>query len=333
MSDDGGRPLGRGKDLAALRRDLLPSLRETLSRAAAGIERHGLRDWEVGALPQVFERVEGGQQVRGYPALVDEGDSVAVRVLETEAEQRRAMWAGTRRLILLGAGSPSRRAVARLDNETKLVLGHNPHGSVSALLADCMACAADALIAEHGGPAWDGQGFAALRTAVLAGLDARLLDVLGRTRQVLAAAQDAERRLAATTSTALTTSVQDAREQFAGLVYPGFVAASGWSRLPDLGRYLRALSHRLDRLPDRPGRDQELMATVHRVQQAYREVLAGLSPERRDEDGVGEIRWMLEELRVSLFAQTLRAAYPVSEKRVMAAIAALRVGADQPRPR
>ncbi|HEX6919343.1 MAG TPA: ATP-dependent RNA helicase HrpA, partial [Actinomycetes bacterium] len=155
VEDAEGALVGEGKDLDELRRRLAPATQEVVSRAAADVERVGLTGWTIGHLPKTFETERDGQEVRGFPALVDEGDSVAVRVLGTEAEQRRAMWAGTRRLLLLTLPSPLKGVVGRLDNATKLALGHNPNGSVPALLADCVTCAADDLMARHGGPAWD----------------------------------------------------------------------------------------------------------------------------------------------------------------------------------
>ncbi|HZB34379.1 MAG TPA: ATP-dependent RNA helicase HrpA, partial [Streptosporangiaceae bacterium] len=146
---DGDRTIAEGKDLAALKRRLAPEVRATLSHAGTDIERRGLREWSIGALPRSYEH--GG--MKGYPALVDEGDSVAVRVLASEAEQRQAMWRGTRRLLLLNAPSPMRLIQRRLTNQAKLALSHNPHGGVAKLFDDCFACAADRLIAEAGGPA------------------------------------------------------------------------------------------------------------------------------------------------------------------------------------
>jgi ATP-dependent helicase HrpA len=321
---DGGRVLAEGKDLDELRLRLRPRMRAAISRAAGPIERTGLRTWDLDALPRTFEHSDGGLSVRGYPALVDDGDGVAVRVVDTEAEQRRAMWAGTRRLLLLNLPSPVRAAANRLSNTAKIVLADNPHGSVGALLEDCLRCAADALIAENGGPVWDRESFGRLLEAVRGRLPETMFDVLVRTERVLAVAQEVERTLGATASPALTASLADAREQLDGLIFPGFVTATGARRLPDLVRYLRALQHRLERLPDRPARDLENVAAVHAVQEAYRDALQHLPPARRDAPDVVNVRWMLEELRVSLFAQSLRAAYPVSPKRVTAAIDALR---------
>ena len=135
---DGERVLAEGKDVAELQRELRPRLRAVLSRAAAGLTRSGLTSWDFDALPAVFR--EG--TVVAYPALADAGTTVDVRLFETEAAARSAMWAGTRRLILLGAPSPVKSIAGRLSTPAKLALSHNPHGSVAAMFADCVNCAA-----------------------------------------------------------------------------------------------------------------------------------------------------------------------------------------------
>jgi ATP-dependent helicase HrpA len=113
------------------------------------------------------------------------------------------------------------------------------------------------------------------------------------------------------------------REQFAGLIYRGFISATGASRLPDLIRYLRAMVRRLDKLAGEQVRDAERMTVVRRLAGEYRQAVAGLPAQRRADADVVAIRWMLEELRVNLFAQVLGTPAPVSEKRILTALAAL----------
>jgi ATP-dependent helicase HrpA len=322
-----GKTRHLGKDLELLRRKLKPAVQATVSRAGHSLERAGLTAWTIGTLPRVVEQRAGAVTVRGFPALTDEGSSVAVRVLTDRAEQDRAMWAGTRRLVLLGGPSPIRPVVGRLSNQAKLTMGHNPHGGVPALLDDCLTCAADKLITDAGGPVWDDAGFTALTAAVRPRLADALADVLHKVELILAAAQDVERRLASTSSLTLLASLADARDQLGRLVYPGFITRTGAARLPELVRYLRALQHRLERMPERPGRDREAMARLEPVVAAHQELLAGLTVSRRDDPDVVALRWMIEELRVSLFAQTIRTAFPVSDKRVLKAIAEARSAA------
>ncbi|MWA02274.1 ATP-dependent RNA helicase HrpA [Actinomadura sp. LD22] len=321
--DDRKRVLGEGTDLDELKRRLAGKVRGTLSKAASSVERSGLTEWTIGELPRTYEQKQAGYDVKAYPALTDEGESVAVRMYETEAEQRRAMWLGTRRLILLNAPSPVKLIQGRLTNKGKLALSHNPHGSVAALFDDCVTAAADRLIAEAGGPAWDEDGFRVLYDRVRADLHDATAQIVGLVERILAESHELDRRLRGTTSLTLVPALTDIRAHLARLVHPGFVTETGWARLADLPRYLRALQIRLDKLPENPGRDRMLAHQVDVLGQEYEQALRRLHPSRRDEEPARQIRWMLEELRVSLFAQQLGTRFPVSDKRIRKAMAQL----------
>ncbi|KIF75326.1 ATP-dependent helicase [Streptomyces sp. 150FB] len=319
-----------GKDLDALKLQLRPKARQALSQAAAAtaersggeaIERTGLTDWTIGALSRVFETRRAGQPVRAYPALVDQGASVAVRLFDTEAEQQQAMWAGTRRLILLNIPvNPAKFASDKLTNQAKLALSRNPHGSVQALFEDCATAAADRLIADHGGPAWDEESFRKLYEKVRADLVDATVRTVDHVQQILAAWQACERRLKATTSPVLLANVQDVKDQLTFLVPAGFVTRTGLRRLPDLMRYLVAADRRLQQMPTNVQRDTTRMAKVHEMLDEYAWLLEQLPQGRPVPQQVLDIRWMIEELRVSYFAHALGTAQPVSDKRIVKAI-------------
>ncbi len=316
---EGDRVVAEGKDVAELQRRLRPRLRAVLSRAAGGLTRTGLTSWNFGALPEVFR--EG--TVVAYPALSDVGQTVDLRLFETQAAARSAMWAGTRRLILLGAPSPTSiiKSVADdLSTGAKLALSHNPHGGVAAMFADCVNCAADFLIAEAGGPVRDRDGFERLAAAVRPRLREATAEVVTQVESALRLSHAVAARLDSLSGVLVGPALEDMRAQLDGLIYPGFVTATGYRRLPQLTRYLRGMAWRLDKLAESPARDAANMAVAQRVEQAYRQAVAELPGSRRDDPDVREVRWMLEELRVSLFAQTLGTLAPVSENRVMAAL-------------
>ena len=318
-----GKVLAESKDLEALREQLRPRLQAEIASAASDLEREGLRSWTIGPLPTTYEVRHGANVVRTYPSLVDEGDRVAVRLLDTPAEQQRAMRLGTRRLLLLDLPSPVTQVAGRLSTQSKLVLSSNPYGGVAALLADCVACAVDKLVADAGGPAWDAESYAKLRDRVRADLHDATADVVAKVERVLAAWQRVEATLSSTTSLPLLPALTDIRQQVAALVHAGFVGEVGWARLPDLVRYLRAVERRQEKLPHNVNRDRELMLSVHELTTEYADAVAALPADRRDAAEVLNIRWMLEELRVSYFAQTVGTAYPVSDKRIRRALAAL----------
>ena len=311
-----GQVLAEGKDLDELRRRLRPRLQATLSEAASGITRTGLRTWDIGTLPRVFSHGE----VRAYPALADTGDAVDVRLFETRAQADAAMLRGTRRLLLLQVPSGARAVASRLPVSAKLAMSRHPYPSTEALLDDCAAAAADQVITEAGGPAWDEAGFTRLLEAARSALAARTADVVALVARALGEAHQVEASLAATPSPPVRAAFTDLRAQLARLVHPGFVTETGARRLPDLVRYLRGMSRRLEKMPEALGRDAERMAVVQRVSEDYQQTLADLPPARRDDPDVREVRWMIEELRVSLFAQTLGTSGPVSERRIEKAL-------------
>jgi ATP-dependent helicase HrpA len=311
---EGDRVLASGKDLDALRRQLRPRLEEALADTASGVTRTGLTGWTLGTLPKVFRH----GQVVAYPALADAGDAVDVRLFPTQAEAAASMRRGTRRLLLLQVPSGARAVAGRLPASAKLAMSTHPYPSTAALLDDCAAAAADAVIERAGGPAWDAERFARLLEAARSELAVITATVVGDVARVLAESQQAQSRLGRTAAPA--GAVADIRAQLAALVYPGFVTGTGAARLPDLVRYLRAITRRLDKIGESPDRDAERMAAVHRVSEAYRQAVADLPEEARSGADVTAIRWLIEELRVSLFAQTLGTPAPVSEKRILAAI-------------
>ncbi|WP_444541910.1 ATP-dependent RNA helicase HrpA [Amycolatopsis acidiphila] len=316
--DEKGRKLREGKDLAALKRQLSGQVRETISKAADSIERAGLTRPAFGELPRVFASTRRGHEVKAFPALVDEGETVAVRMLDTPVEQRQEMWLGTRKLLRLNLPSPMKFISRNLSNSSKLVLGRNPHGSVAALLEDCVNCAVDKLIADNGGPVWDEAGFAVLLEKVRGGLNPLVLDVLSEVEQILLAANDVETRLADAHGPA--ESLADIRVQLDGLVFNGFVTATGFDRLPNLVRYLRAIERRIDKLANAAAKDVELLRDLQWLREEYQQTVDVLPPGVQPGPALVDVRWMLEELRVSYFAQTLGTAYPVSPKRILKAL-------------
>ncbi|MEU8791926.1 ATP-dependent RNA helicase HrpA [Streptomyces sp. NPDC048643] len=331
--DERRRKLAEDKDLEALKLRLRPKARQAISQAAAAtaersggesLERTGLTDWTIGSLSRLFETRRAGQPVKAYPALVDDGpaaNTVSVRLFDTEAEQAEAMWKGTRRLILRNIPvNPGKFAADKLTNAQKLALSANPHGSVQALFDDCAMAAADKLIGDFGGPAWDEESYRKLYDKVRAEIVDTTVRTVGQVEQVLAAWQACERRLKGVRSPTLLANLTDVRKQLDALVKPGFVTATGLRRLPDLMRYLVAADRRLQQMPTGVQRDTSRMEKVHEMQDEYAWLLEQLPQGRPVPASVRDIRWMIEELRVSYFAHALGTAYPVSDKRIVKAI-------------
>jgi ATP-dependent helicase HrpA len=293
-----------------------PRLRAELSAASASLERDGLRAWTIGTLPKTIALPGTGQTVLGHPALVDEGETVAVRVLETAEAQEDAMRAGTRRLLVLTVPSPLRAVQDRLGSATALALAGAPHGGVRAVLEDARDAAIDRLVEQAGGPAWSEEGFARLRTYVSERLVTTTAQVVEQIGRILDAAREVRLRLDGARGAALRPVRDDVERQLARLVHPGFATEAGAGRLADVERYLRAAARRLDRLPDGLGADLDRMRHISELEEDYARLEQTWPRGRPRPEVLGEIPWALEELRVSHFAQALGVRGAVSTKRI-----------------
>jgi ATP-dependent helicase HrpA len=293
-----------------------PLLCAELAAATSTVERHKLRSWTIGTLPRTVALPGTGQAVRAFPALVDEGDSVAVAVLDSPEAQAAAMPVGTRRLLLLTVPSPLRYVQERLEVRAQLALATSPYGNVGAALEDATSAAVDRLIAEAGGPAWDEAGFGRLRDHVAGHLAEATAGVVDQVVRILDAGRDVRGRLERLSAGALQPARDDVERQLSRLLYPGFVAAAGAERLADVERYLRAAARRLERLADAPVADLQRMRAVHELEDAYERRLESWPRGRPLPEPLREVPWMLEELRVSHFAQGLGTRGAISSKRI-----------------
>ncbi|HEV2777362.1 MAG TPA: ATP-dependent RNA helicase HrpA, partial [Solirubrobacteraceae bacterium] len=315
VEDARGELLAAGEDLDALRDELRPRLRAQLAAATAPFERSGLHDWTIGDLPRSIALPGTGESIRAYPALVDEGDSVAVRAFETPGAQAAAMHAGTRALLRFVVPSPLRTVQRRLSGHAALTLAGAPHGGAAAVLDDALNAAFDELIAAGGGPAWDAAGFANLRTYVAQRLPAATAAIVAAALEVLDAAATLRARLdAVPPDPALQPARLDVAGQLGSLIHPGFISATGTGRLPDVVRYLRAATRRLERLPDAVAADRDRMNSIHELERDYRA--------RGGRAAAPEVHWMLQELRVAQFAQGLGTRGAASAKQIRRALAA-----------
>ncbi|EHI9300171.1 ATP-dependent RNA helicase HrpA [Vibrio vulnificus] len=321
--DERNRKLKEHKDLHELKESLKEKVQETLSKVADDdIEQQGLHTWSFGELPQVYQQKRGGYQVKAFPALVDNKDSVEIKLYETEQEQISAMQAGQRRLILLNVPSPIKYLHANLPNKSKLGLYFNPYGKVLDLIDDCIACGVDKLIEEQGGLVWEPEKFEALKEHVRAELGDTVVDIAKQVETILTTAFNINKKLKGKIDFTMAFALSDIKAQIEGLIFKGFATECGWKRLPDILRYMKAIERRMEKLPIDPNKDRLHMLKIESVVKDYKELLNKIPKGLAVPENVKEIRWMIEELRVSFFAQQLGTPYPVSDKRVKNAIEA-----------
>ncbi len=321
VDDEHGNPLAGGKDLDVLRAELASKVRAAIARTAPIEERKGITTWDIGDLPESVESTRNGITVRGFPTLLDDGDSVSIRVLTNPELQARVMRLGVRRLLLL-AVPVGKRAVERdLTNQAKLAIAGARVMSLEALEADCITAAADQVMAEHGQVPFTADDFAALVAYARDHLPDHAARLLRTAADVLGAASSVQSRLAKLVAPAVLASADDAAAQLARLVRPGFVVTTGPERLADVLRYVKAIDLRLTKLPEAPQKDQNNLRDVLALERRYTDLLRRTHRDDITTDLI-EIGWMLEELRVSVFAQTLGAARGTSPARIQKALQA-----------
>lgn len=318
---DKNKTLAESKDLNKLKENLKEKVQETLSAVADdGIEQQDLHIWSFGDLPQRYEQKRGGYSVKAYPALVDEKNSVGIKLFETESEQQASMWEGVRRLLLLNIPSPIKYLHEKLPNKAKLGLYFNPYGKVLELIDDCIACGVDKLMASYGGLIWQEDEYQKLQEYVRAELNDAVVEIAKQVEAILTQVFAINKRLKGRVDISVAFALSDIKAQLGQLVFPGFVTSHGWKRLADIPRYLSAIEKRMEKLAIDPNRDRAQMSRVENVIQQWQQWLGKLTEKQKQQDEVQNIRWMIEELRVSLFAQQIGTPYPISDKRILQAM-------------
>ncbi|WP_025272065.1 ATP-dependent RNA helicase HrpA [Haloglycomyces albus] len=319
--DQDGRRVAAGKDLAALQTQLAPKTEEVAVEATPQLDRTGLTTWDFDGLPQVHEIPRKGYTAKTYPALTDEGSSVGVKSFADPGKQAASMWAGTRRLLLLNTPNP--HVQEALTKREQLLLSAGPYDSMESLINDALRIVLDKILVENGGPAWDGEAFAQLLKQSRLHLASDAVTVARKAAAAIEVSRQAREHLEGKFDFELLASVSDMRIQLDELIgSAGFLRSIGWWRLDDLKRYITAIVRRAEKLPSDIAGDISKMEIVHDLDEERHSLARARPAALRTAQGQ-EIRWMLQELRVSFFAQQLGTRYQVSEKRVRKALRAL----------
>jgi ATP-dependent helicase HrpA len=299
--DDHGRQLGMGRNLAELKQEFSPATQAVLQAELPGEKYTG---WTMGELAELMELERGGQTLIGYPALVDAGDGVTLQVFDSPEKSRELHRAGVRRLLAIAFRDRVRdleRSLAR-----DLALGPlAPDIVTAALERTFLAESLPMSPADFARRVDEGRS----RFNLIA-------QEIARTAGAVVAEQNALSRKLKAMEAAFPGPVEDVRQQLARLLAPGWLARTAWERLQHLPRYLKAASLRLDKLRADPARDARLAAEVSALEQPYRRELSSRARRGGPTQELAQFGWLLEELRVSLFAQELRTPVPVSAKRL-----------------
>ncbi|MBH0131086.1 ATP-dependent RNA helicase HrpA [Salinibacterium sp. NK8237] len=326
-----GEKVGANKSLRSLQASLKPVARESVARAVEGaaqrsperpadtLERSGITTWDFGELDRSRDTKHGGNTIRAYPALVDDGDSVSIRLMSTPYDQAIAHHGGVRRLLLFAIPSPLGYINEHLTGTEKLVLAQSPYRSTNALFDDCLRACVDSVMGER--DVFSQSEFESLRNEISAGLVDSLFTTVSLVASIVSGVRLADKAIRAATSMHLIAPLGDAREQLDALVFPGFVSATGLTQLRRLPVYLKGIEHRVAKLTENPGRDRGWMSEVELATRRYKDAGGTLPLEKHPEPQIVRARWMLEELRLSLFAQHLGTAGSVSLQRIAKVLA------------
>ena len=313
--DAGGKELAMGRDLAGLRAQLGEAAQMTFAAAGPAFERKGLKRWDFGDLPETLTVARQGQRLTGYPALVDDGDGVSLTLLDTLDAANASTRAGVVRLIRLALADAVARGEKGGPAFLQPALALKPAIATDRLAQDVWNAICDrAFLGDDPLPRSEAafaEQVKRAKTRLPAVTDGayRLLGAIASEFQALnqrlAALPGAHSRFAA-----------EIRAQRDALVHAGFFVQTPWPHLQHVPRYLKALDRRVTKFLERPERDLAHAQPVAALWQRYRERAERNRAAGRFEAELVEFRWLLEELKVSLFAQELRTPFPVSYKRV-----------------
>ncbi|MCR5536660.1 MAG: ATP-dependent RNA helicase HrpA [Succinivibrio sp.] len=316
VEDLKGQELMHGKNLRELQNRLQQKTQSALQTLANTRRQQPATDsWSFGSIARFKQQKHGALEFTVYPALTEKSSGVSLEVYDTQEQQQRVMWRGQRRLLFLNLKQPTTYLGNHLPNKSKLAMYYQPIGSISELIADLTLCSIDALMREAGAPAWNQQEYAALYDYVRANLNAKALEQAALLEQILAQAHELTRLLKGKISLELARTYADVRSQLDSLVYKGFLSETKLEHLKELPRYLEAAKVRLIRAPRDLAKDLNCMRILEDVTTSY-ENARGHYKKGQEPEALGEVRWMLEELRVSFFAQSLGVKIPISSKRI-----------------
>ncbi|WIE71459.1 ATP-dependent RNA helicase HrpA [Curtobacterium sp. MCJR17_020] len=347
--DERGRRVEAGKDLSVLQTKLKDRTQQSVASATvraagqpggaarvaaagggAGVEQSGLTTWPAQDLPQTLDTKQAGGVIRAYPSLVEEGSgpkaTVGVQLLATPSDRQVRMPAGVRRLVMLAVPSPVSYIQSHLTAQEKLALAASPYASTNALFDDVLAAVVDAVIrrAHPDGLVFTKAAFEAVRDAVSATVVDTMFTAVSELAAVLLAQRSAERALKQANSMSLLGALTDMRQQMERLVSPGFVSVAGLDRLRRIRVYLQGIEARVQKLLQNPGRDATWMREVTVATDRYVDAGGAFPPAVGSHPELVHARWMLEEFRLSLFAQELGTAETVSLQRITKALTAAR---------
>ncbi|EWH12332.1 helicase, ATP-dependent [Catenovulum agarivorans DS-2] len=312
-----GSVLGISKDLAELKRKLQGKVADTLTEVAdEGIEQQGIREWTFGALEAEYTKKQAHYEIKAYPALVDDQAEVSIKLFDNQTDADWNMLQGVTRLLYLNLPSPRSYLQEKLPNKAKLGLYFNPFGKIDDLLQDCIFAAIQQLLAEKNTIPRDEQEYKQAREDIRGELAERVLQIAKQVESILVKVNAINKMLKGKTSFELVQAQSEIKQHLSQLVFKGFITRFGANKLKDIERYVQGIHRRLEKLPIDPVRDRLNREQVNKIADNYAAKLQANLQGEAVNHTLEQLRWMLEELKISLFAQNLGTSMPISPKRV-----------------
>lgn len=316
IEDAHGKIIAIGKDFDALAAKLQGRAHEVLQKTVKSHKAKApSQTWTFGNIKPQMQSRHGSMEITVYPALCDHQDGVTLELCATELAARNMMWQGQRRLLALSCAQNVGYLEQHLPNKAKLSMYYQPLGSIKELLDDLRLASVDKIMVEGHAPCYDEESFNRLRDLVRGKLNDTALEIGKLVGQILELAHELKRRLKDRISLAVSICYADVENQLNSLIKKGFIASTPLECLMEYPRYLKAALMRLDKVNRDPISDKGRQRIIDEVSELYKNALSRYKNQDLPQD-LQKVRWLIEELRVSYFAQQLGVKGPVSDRRI-----------------
>lgn len=326
--DENGKVIRQGRDLNTLQHGLQGKVKQNLQKVATPeLEQQGLSQWSFDDLPKEYVSKSAGYEIKAFPALVNEGKTVGIKLYEQAHLAQTAHKLGLRQLVVLAIPSPIKYLQEKLPNKAKLGLYFNPFGQIQTLIDDCINAGVDALIAEFAQKFSTSirskVEFQACCEFVRQDINPLVLDIAQKIEVGLTTAHGINKKMKGNVPLTMIHAHSDIKQHLDSLVFPNFVSAIGVKRLVDWQRYIEGIKRRFEKLPIDPIKDKLHQLNIEKIQGEYQKKCQQLPLGKEIPSELAEVRWLIEELRISFFAQQLGTNVPISAKRIANQLASL----------
>ncbi|MDY6470538.1 MAG: ATP-dependent RNA helicase HrpA [Succinivibrio dextrinosolvens] len=317
IEDEKGKVIKKGRNFDAIAASLQGQVKDALSKYSTKTAKvqKPLNEWNFGTIKTTEVTRQNGIEITAYPALTDKGQGVTLELYDSKYKQQKAMWIGQRKLLSLGLKQPTAYLEQHLPNKSKLSMYYQPLGTVKDLINDLMLASIDVIMVENNAPVYDEESFKKLLEKVRADLNDTALKLCSTVEKILLKAHELKRKLKGQLNLAVAYSYKDMAAQLDSLVYKGFLSSTKVEYLEQIPRYLDAMLYRIEKVHRDVNRDLVHTRKIEEVNTLYKNTLSRYKYTAIPDDLIN-VKWLIEELRVSYFAQQLGVRVSISDKRI-----------------